>query len=106
MQIPCLCSVKDAGEAVTDGYLNTYNDFIIENVIINSKVSGFGSSKATVWGKISSSLDSLPVVQANLYIDETKNRDQRFYDLQGQYPGAVRGKAGVHIQHHRQTRQS
>jgi hypothetical protein len=59
--------------AINNDFLNTYKDFIIENVIIGSKVSGFGSSKATVWGNVTSFLDSLPVEQANVYIDETKN---------------------------------
>jgi hypothetical protein len=54
------------------GFLNTYHDFIIENVTIGNKISGFGSTNATVWGYVRSTADSTPVDQANVFIEEIK----------------------------------
>ena len=61
---------KDMAE---DVYLDTYKEFIVENVVIGTKLKGFGSSRATIAGRITHSEDHSPAVQANVFIEETRS---------------------------------
>ncbi|MDD5695994.1 MAG: TonB-dependent receptor [Bacteroidales bacterium] len=62
----------EQGTAVSS-YLDTYKEFIVENVIIGSKLRGFGSTRATISGKVTHAEDHSPAVQANVYIEETRS---------------------------------
>ncbi|HOW25473.1 MAG TPA: TonB-dependent receptor [Bacteroidales bacterium] len=68
-----------------DVYLDTYKEFIVENVIIGSKLKGFGSTRATIRGRVTHAEDSSPAVQANVFIEETHSlavtNDSGYYQL-------------------------
>ncbi len=66
-------------------YLDTYKEFIVENVVIGSKLRGFGSTRATIRGRVTNAVDGTPAVQANVYIEETRSlavtNDSGYYQL-------------------------
>lgn len=66
-------------------YLNTFKEFIIQSMVIGSRLKGYGQSKATVKGYVIHSTDQKPVVQANVFIEETRSlavtNDSGFYAL-------------------------
>ncbi|MDD5508364.1 MAG: TonB-dependent receptor [Bacteroidales bacterium] len=61
---------EDAGK---DSYLDTYKEFIVENVVIGTKLKGFGSTRATIAGRVLHAEDHSPAVQANVFIEEIRS---------------------------------
>lgn len=83
-------------DPATGDYLNTFKEFIIQSVVIGSRLKGYGKPKATVKGYVTHSTDQTPVVQANIFIEETRSlavtNDSGFYALtlpKGKYTLAV-----------------